>query len=120
MPIAFRNLTPYLLVFLGIFNAILLFAESPAIIHFSKDDNQSHKQNWQIGQLENGLMVFANTHGLMIYNGIEWRLYPMPHQEIVRTLYIDQDRIYVGSYGEFGFWKSSPTGQLIYTSAPSG
>ncbi|MCB0664742.1 MAG: hypothetical protein KDC80_02920 [Saprospiraceae bacterium] len=91
-------------------------AEVPAIINFSKEAYSAQKQNWQIAQLENGLMLFANTGGLMSYNGVNWKQHTMPHQEILRTLLVDQNRIYAGSYGEFGFWEPDHNGHLSYTS----
>src|SRR5690606_14942657 len=90
--------------------------EVPAIVNFSKVDYAGQKQNWQIDQMPNGLMVFANTAGLMTFDGVNWSLYEMPHQQIIRTLLVDQDRIYVGSYGEFGYWVINETGQLNYHS----
>ncbi len=90
--------------------------EVPAIVNFSKVDYAGQKQNWQIDQMPNGLMVFANTAGLMTFDGVNWSLYEMPHQQIIRTLLVDQDRIYVGSYGEFGYWATNETGQLNYHS----
>jgi ligand-binding sensor domain-containing protein/DNA-binding CsgD family transcriptional regulator len=90
--------------------------EVPAIIHFSKEQHPGQKQSWQIAQMENGLMVFANTAGLMIYDGVNWSLFEMPHQQIIRTILVDGQRIYVGSYGEFGYWAPDLSGQLNYHS----
>ncbi|MBK8504839.1 MAG: hypothetical protein IPL46_23080 [Saprospiraceae bacterium] len=90
--------------------------EVPAIIHFSKDQYPGQKQSWQIAQMRNGLMVFANTAGLMIYDGVNWSLFEMPHQQIIRTILVDGHRIYVGSYGEFGYWAPDTFGQLDYHS----
>lgn len=91
-------------------------SELPGIINFPKEDYAGQKQNWQIDQLPNGLMLFANTAGLMTYDGVNWSLYEMPHQQIIRTLLVDQDRIFVGSYGEFGYWAPGEDGDLIYRS----
>lgn len=104
------------LSFLRLETVIPQDAEVPAIINFSKEAYSAQKQNWQIAQLENGLMLFANTGGLMSYNGVNWKQHTMPHQEILRTLLVDQNRIYAGSYGEFGFWEPDHNGHLTYTS----
>ncbi len=91
-------------------------SELPGIMNFPKADYAGQKQNWQIDQLPNGLLLFANTAGLMTYDGVNWSLYEMPHHQIIRTLLVDQDRIFVGSYGEFGYWAPGEDGDLAYES----
>ena len=40
----------------------------------------------------------------------------MPNKTIIRSVLASENRIYVGSYEEFGFWKKTEKGELIYES----
>lgn len=93
-----------------------MLGETPRIINHSKKEYQGRKQNWDIGQFSNGTMVFANTGGLLLYDGDSWQLKTLPHEQIIRTICIDNDRIFVGAYGEFGYWYPDENGLLTYRS----
>ena len=98
----------------------VLYAEIPKITNHSKQEYQAQKQNWQVDQTEEGLMAFANTGGLLLYEGQNWHLYQIPTQQIIRTICVDGDRIYCGAYGEFGYWSpSTENGQWSYHSLSS-
>ncbi len=62
-------------------------------------------------------MYFANTAGLLQYDANTWKLYRMPDGMGLRSVAIDKnDRIYTGSYEEFGYWESGNDGTLTYRS----
>ncbi len=88
--------------------------EIPNVFNFSKDSYGGQKQNWDIAQLENGLILVANSKGLMTYDGVNWSHHVMPNHQIIRTLLVEGDRIYVGSYGEFGYWAARNSGKFEY------
>jgi DNA-binding CsgD family transcriptional regulator len=75
-------------------------------------------QNWNICQNpKNGNLYFANSLGLGEFNGISFRLYPLPFRQGLRSVYITGDGvIFTGSFEEFGFWKENLYGELVYNS----
>ena len=104
-----------LLLFL--FNAFYLIAQDlPPITTYTQSTYQAGIQNWSISQDENHFMFFANNEGLLEYNGSNWMLYPSPNETIIRSVKCIDDKIYTGSYMEFGFWQRRKNGQLMYSS----
>ena len=69
-----------------------------------------------IAQGENKNLYFANSTGLLEFNGENWNLYPVPNNTIVRSLKVVGDRIYTGAYMEAGYWEEDEFGALVYTS----
>jgi DNA-binding CsgD family transcriptional regulator len=49
-------------------------------------------------------MYFANNHYLLRYDGVKWEKYALPNKTIIRSVLVDGDKIYSGSYKEFGYW----------------
>jgi ligand-binding sensor domain-containing protein/DNA-binding CsgD family transcriptional regulator len=89
----------------------------PEIINYSKHIYGGGTQNWDIQQDVNGIMYFANNEGLLSFDGIHWKLYPLPNKTIVRSIAIGTDkRIYAGGQDEIGYFSPDSTGQLIFTS----
>ena len=88
----------------------------PRITNYTKADYSGYLQNWAIDQTEEGLIVVGNMAGLMIYNGEKWSLHPLPNQSVVRSVKAIGDRVYVGSYEEFGYFKQTESGAYQYTS----
>jgi DNA-binding CsgD family transcriptional regulator len=77
-----------------------------------------HNQNWEIYQdPTTGYLYFANTEGLVEYNGISSRIYSMPFRQGIRTVYVNSaGTIFTGSFEDFGFWQKDPDKGLIYHS----
>ena len=88
----------------------------PPIVNYAPITYGAGNQNWMISQDQNQFVFFANNEGLLEFNGSIWRLYPSPNETIVRSVKIIGDKIYTGSYMEFGFWKRETNGLLKYHS----
>jgi len=89
----------------------------PRILNYYKQDYRAGRQNGDIAQDRRGIMYFANSNGLLSFDGTFWRLYPLPNGTVVRSLAIDNDdRIYVGAQQEFGYFYPGANGELTYTS----
>ncbi|MDE3212831.1 MAG: transcriptional regulator, partial [Bacteroidota bacterium] len=89
----------------------------PDIINYTRDHYNAGSQNRGIVQDRNGIMYFANYEGLLTFDGTYWKLYPLPHRTVVRSLAIGADnRIYVGSQADFGYFAPGANGKLVYTS----
>lgn len=91
----------------------------PFIENYSRKDYQAGTQNWAIAQNEDGIMYFANNAGLLQYNGIKWQVYPLPNNSVVRCVAYLDNKIYVGGYDEFGYFRENELGQLEYFSLSS-
>ena len=87
----------------------------PDIKNYSRSEYNAAGQNWEMAQDKNGIMYFANTEGLLTYDGSLWKLYQTPKQRIVRAITMGNDnKIYVGGQGELGYF-SPQAGKLVYT-----
>ena len=75
-------------------------------------------QNWEISRDPvSGYVYFANSAGLIEYNGITARSYPVPDRQGARSVYVNGDGvIFTGSFEDFGFWMKDQSGVLSYTS----
>ncbi len=89
----------------------------PLIRHYSPADYNADAQNWAIAQDKRGLLYFANSNGILQFDGATWRLIRFPNRGTGRSLAIDGDgRIYVGGTSEFGYLAPDATGELQYVS----
>ncbi|HER40352.1 MAG TPA: histidine kinase, partial [Salinimicrobium catena] len=73
-------------------------------------------QNWAISGDDRGIIYAANNKGLLSYDGQRWELFPLRNGAVVRSVLPHKDRIYTGSYQEFGYWKRNKKGEMLYTS----
>ena len=90
--------------------------ELPPIQNYAPSAYKGGNQNWSISQSRDKLIYIANNAGLLEFNGAIWTLYPSPNQTIVRSVKVIDDKIYTGSYMEFGYWKKNDFGTLTYQS----
>jgi ligand-binding sensor domain-containing protein len=79
-------------------------------------------QNWEISQNPvTGFIYFANSEGLIEYNGISSRLFTLPFKQGIRSVYINKTgTIFTGSFEDFGFWEENNQGGLVYHSLARG
>jgi ligand-binding sensor domain-containing protein/DNA-binding CsgD family transcriptional regulator len=89
----------------------------PNIVNYERSDYQAGLQNRKIDQDKNGILYFANSEGLLSFDGAYWKLYPLPNQTIVRSVAVGKDnRIYVGGQNELGYFSPDKNGHLVFTS----
>jgi AraC family transcriptional regulator, chitin signaling transcriptional activator len=91
----------------------------PPVNNFNIKDYKGGNQNWSIDSAD-GYIYVGNNEGLLEFDGINWYLHKLPNKTIVRSVKVVGDKIYTGSYEEFGFWKRSNTGNLVYTNLSEG
>ncbi|HEY9184589.1 MAG TPA: LuxR C-terminal-related transcriptional regulator [Salegentibacter sp.] len=89
---------------------------TPPIQNYSSRDYEAASQNWDIDIDEQGIIYIANNQGLLSYDGQRWKLHALKTGSIVRSVYTHGNRIYTGSYKEFGYWSRDSTGSLKYNS----
>ena len=113
----FKKLAAAVLIFisLSLYSQDLL----PFTENYSKSDYQGDNQIWSVAQGIDKAMYFANNQYFLRYDGVKWEKYTLPNKMIIRSLHIVGDRIYSGSYKEFGYWHRSG-GKMNYVSLSRG
>jgi DNA-binding CsgD family transcriptional regulator len=95
----------------------VLFAESNVSINsFKKTDYGGENQNWDISISEKGFVFIANNAGLLVLDGSGTHLFELPNHLIARSVAAIGDRVYTGSFEEFGYWEKPGTGEWTYHS----
>ncbi|MFI2743293.1 Two component regulator three Y domain-containing protein [Zhouia sp. PK063] len=105
-------------LFLGIWQLKAQQTTLPVENYATKNYNAAN-QNWGVSINKNGFPFFANHQGLLTFNGQNWHLLTLPNKTIVRSVLCDNDKVYTGSYEEFGFWKADENGTYNYSSLTS-
>lgn len=82
----------------------------PATTNYTVDSYNAGHQNWSCTQGPNGVMYFGNNNGLLTFDGFFWNLYRVPGNFAVRSVFVDGDRIYIGSFEEFGYFRKMTEG----------
>lgn len=87
------------------------------VVNFKKELFGRGTQTWQIRAYDEDRIYFANKNGVLQYNGHDWQLYPLDNRLEVRSVYVahEQNRVYVGGEGEFGYFEPDQKGNLAYT-----
>ncbi len=92
----------------------------PVITNYSDSDYNGQLQNWCVAQDKDGICYFGNNSGLLRYDGYTWEMFSLPGSTIVRSVFTDDDRIYVGTFEDFGYFQENEDGHLRYTSLATG
>lgn len=74
-------------------------------------------QVWDAVEGADGYMFFATNNGLCVWDGVRWRRYQNPSNNILRALLYDRQRqrIYSAGVNEFGYWEMNRYGLFDYT-----
>ncbi len=87
----------------------------PIIDHYPAHVYGAYENNWSMIIGDNGWLYAGNGHGVLEYDGHEWRLIKTPNLGVVRSLQKDKNGvIYVGALNSFGYLKKDQFGQLQY------
>lgn len=111
-----------LLALAGLLSAPLqanLNPESGAFLFqtYAPKDYGANQQNWAIVQDARGVMYFANTDGVLEFDGVTWRLIHLTVHSGVRSLAIDsRGTVFVGARGIFGYLASGSDGAPKFVS----
>ncbi len=104
-----------------LFSSLALVAQRPVsqveITRYLRTQYAAGIQNWAFTQDKNGRIYIANNEGLLVYNGTNWQLFPVPNKTIVRSIAFAADgKLYAGAQDEFGFYLPDKAGLFQYTS----
>ncbi|MDR3711836.1 MAG: triple tyrosine motif-containing protein [Puia sp.] len=92
----------------------------PAVTNYSSQSFHAGIQTRRIDEDRNGVLFFANSEGLLTFNGNYWNLFPLPNKTIVRSVASDSSgKIYVGGQDELGYFYPDARGSLQYHSLRS-
>ncbi|HET8737912.1 MAG TPA: triple tyrosine motif-containing protein [Pricia sp.] len=106
----------YLFYFLALLCWDSFSQQLPPIQNYTPKEYYGEYQNWGISQSVSKNIYVANHTRLLEFDGEKWHRYQLPTPSIIRSVEAVGDRIYTGSYGEFGYWKKDGSGELGYTS----
>ena len=92
----------------------------PPVYNYTTAHYKAGNQNWSIAQDQRGVIYFGNNNGLLSFDGVNWNLHKLPNNKSVKSIFIDPfhttDRIYVGSFEEFGYFERDQHNRLTYQS----
>lgn len=83
------------------------FSGLPPCISFPPSSTGGGLQHSDVSIGQSGEIAVANTAGLLLHDGAEWRLLPLPNGTVVRSVEWIGKRIYVGGQGAFGYFARS-------------
>lgn len=87
----------------------------PLITNFSTIEINADRQNWAVSQGKNGWIYFANSSGVLEYNGYNWTLRKAKGVKTIRTLKCSENgNIYVGGDHGFGYFTPDEFGRITY------
>jgi DNA-binding CsgD family transcriptional regulator len=105
------------ILFIALFSTFVINAqELPPIEFYDSKDYGAANQNWAISQSDDKYIYVANNEGLLEFNGAKWQLYNSPNESVLRSVKAVKDKIYTGSYMDFGYWIRNAYGKLSYSS----
>lgn len=88
----------------------------PVIRNYAPSEYGAFAQNWSIAQDGRGVMYFANTGGVLEYDGAFWRLIAVPN-EVARSVSSDaRGHVFVGGVGDLGYLAPDSTGAMQFVS----
>lgn len=87
----------------------------PFITNYRYQDYNADGVNWFAEEDGNGIIYFANTRGVLIYDGTRWEVIKTATE--CRSLKKGPDgKIYVGNYGDLGYLAPDHKGKLQFIS----
>lgn len=113
--------TKVLIFTLVSFISPLLYSQEllPFVENFGKSNYRGDNHIWSLAQGNDDAMYFANHYYLLRYDGVKWEKNMLPHKTVIRSIMVDGNKIYSGSYKEFGYWFRK-NGKMLYVSISAG
>jgi DNA-binding CsgD family transcriptional regulator len=84
---------------------------------FARTQYGAGTQNWAIVQDNKNRLYFANNEGLLVFNGTNWQVYPVPNKTILRSIAFGPGgKLFAGAQDELGYYAPDQAGRLQFTS----
>ena len=90
----------------------------PQVKNYSSKDYQADPFTYDVTQDARGILYFANSAGVLEYDGVNWQLLELPNQSRAYSIayHKPQNRVYVGGIGDFGYLSCDRSGKTIFVS----
>ena len=69
-----------------------------------------------ISESNDNEILFANSETLLLFNGTSWNNYPSPNGSVIRSVKYVDNKTYIGTHSDFGYYEKFIDGTLTYTS----
>ncbi len=90
---------------------------TPLLQNFAPQGFHAARDTWHIVQGQDGLMYFANSSGVLIFNGHRWERVTLDGNSAARALAVGPNgRVYVGGINQYGYLNRQPSGSHVYVS----
>ena len=87
---------------------------SPFVQNFKPIEYKGEPQVNCVATDSRGVLYFGHNTGLSVFDGQEWDYIDLNHKQVTSIFVREDDRILVGSLGEFGELISNESGELVY------
>ena len=104
------------LLFLFFFSFSIYSQSLPPIQSYTPQEYNAANQNWKISESSKNEILFANSEALLLFNGTSWNNYNSPNESVIRSVKNIDDKIYIGSHSDFGYFQRLNNGTFKYTS----
>lgn len=91
-------------------------SDSIIIRNYSSTNYFASSVNYSGRALPSNEILVANDRGLLVYDGSEWKLFPIKNDSKVISLYDENGIIYIGGDDEFGYMSKTKDQDYAYTS----
>ena len=89
----------------------------PYVQNYEPSDYNAESQNWFITQDQNGLIYVANGKGVLEFDGVTWRLIPLPSNNVARSVVVDKHNTkWIAAEQEMGYLERDSLGFYQYVS----
>ena len=96
------------------------FPVSPSMTNYNTKDHGGGPISYAFGRSNSGTIYVANDAGLLVFDGINWSVNPLPKAKKASFLYLYEEKVYVGGENELGFFIKDKSGKYSFTSIKSG
>jgi len=115
-------------ILIGLFGHLTLSAKGfdwsqsgkPISEHFDTTEISDNPQNFAIKQDDKGFIYVGNGAGILVYDGVRWDKISYGNHPFRNFDFSDDGKIYTGTTGEIGFFRSDIEGKWRFTSLSSG
>lgn len=89
----------------------------PFLVNYTPQEYKAHVQNWDLVQDHRGVLYFGNGDGIMEYDGVNFRIIPLPNRTTARSLAVDSTgKVFGGAVNDFGYLQPDSAGNMQFVS----